>query len=553
MKTMKRLLAVLAALAILAPMTVAFAAEDGYSSTYTYNYDYWGELRESPDAYRVTDVIYSSSLALDKAMRSPKSLFVRDQDLYIVDTGNNRILHLTRTGASFDLVRVIDQVTVGADKLQEFMAASDLMKNEDGSYLTDEDGSYYLKPPVGSSAEKGPLALTSENVTYFNNPNDVSVDPEGKIYVADRDNNRVIVMNKDLEFVQLFTKPSDSTFDQNQSFLPNKLVVDTSGRVFVLANNINKGLVKFEADGTFTGFIGANPVTYNLWDYIWKTYFMTKEQRSQQAAFVPTEYQNIYIDNDGFIYATNTSFSEYDLLWDNAKPIRLLNAVGQDILVKNDRYPPIGDLEWVEQSSDHGPSKLYDITVLDNDVYVVIDQTRGRVFGYDPQGIMLWAFGTSGVNAEGVFSRANSIEHMGTDLLVLDELDCSVTVFSPTEYGNLIFLASEQYLRGDYDGSADTWEKVLQHNANYNLAFIGIGRSKMRAEEYEEAMALFKMAHDRDNYGQAFRYYRKIWVEKNILWVVLIIVVLVVFSFVRKTIRKVKWEVAAYEHNKVAK
>ena len=550
---MKRLLAVLAALAILAPMTVAFAAEDGYSSTYTYNYDYWGELRESPDAYRVTDVIYSSSLALDKAMRSPKSLFVRDQDLYIVDTGNNRILHLTRTGASFDLVRVIDQVTVGADKLQEFMAASDLMKNEDGSYLTDEDGSYYLKPPVGSSAEKGPLALTSENVTYFNNPNDVSVDPEGKIYVADRDNNRVIVMNKDLEFVQLFTKPSDSTFDQNQSFLPNKLVVDTSGRVFVLANNINKGLVKFEADGTFTGFIGANPVTYNLWDYIWKTYFMTKEQRSQQAAFVPTEYQNIYIDNDGFIYATNTSFSEYDLLWDNAKPIRLLNAVGQDILVKNDRYPPIGDLEWVEQSSDHGPSKLYDITVLDNDVYVVIDQTRGRVFGYDPQGIMLWAFGTSGVNAEGVFSRANSIEHMGTDLLVLDELDCSVTVFSPTEYGNLIFLASEQYLRGDYDGSADTWEKVLQHNANYNLAFIGIGRSKMRAEEYEEAMALFKMAHDRDNYGQAFRYYRKIWVEKNILWVVLIIVVLVVFSFVRKTIRKVKWEVAAYEHNKVAK
>lgn len=553
MKKMRRLLAILAVLTILAPMTVAYAAEDGYSSTYTYNYDYWSELRESPDAYRVTDVIYSSSLALEKAMRSPKSLFVRDQDLYIVDTGNNRILQLTRIGTRFDLVRVIDQVTVGADKLEEFMAASDLMKNEDGTYLTDDDGSYYLKPPIGSAAEKGPMVLTSENVTYFNSPNDVSVDPDGKIYVADRDNNRVIVMNKDLEFVQLFTKPSDSTFDQNQAFLPNKLVVDTSGRVFVLANNINKGLVKFEADGTFTGFIGANPVTYNLWDYIWKTYFMTKEQRSQQAAFVPTEYQNIYIDKEGFIYATNTSFSEYDLLWDNAKPIRRINAVGQDILVKNDRYPPIGDLEWVEQSSDHGPSKFYDITVLDNDMYMAIDQTRGRVFGYDPQGIMLWSFGTTGVNAEGVFTRANSIEHMGTDLLVLDELDCSVTVFAPTEYGNLIYQASEQYLRGDYDGSAETWEKVLQLNANYNLAFIGIGRSKMRAEEYEEAMALFKMAHDRDNYGRAFRYYRKIWVEKNILWVVLIIAVLVVFSFVRKTIRKVKWEVAAYEHNKVVK
>ena len=549
----KKVLAVLAAVAILVPAAAAYAAEDGFTSTYTYNYDSWGEIRESPDAYRVEEVIYSTNLGLETAMRSPRSLYVRDRNLYIVDTGNNRILQLTRTGTRFDLTRIIDRVTISADKMEEFMSQSDLMKNEDGSFLTDEEGCFYLKPPAGSSTERGPMILNSEGVTFFNNPNDVSVDEDDNIYVADRDNNRVIKMNRDLEFIQLFVKPTDSTFDQSQSFLPNKLVVDTSGRVFVLASNINKGLVKFEADAVFSGFIGANPVVYDIWNYIWKTYFMTKEQRSQQAAFVPTEYQNIYIDNEGFIYATNTSFKEWDLLYDNAKPIRRINAVGSDILIKNDRYPPIGDLDWVDSSIDHGPSKLYDITVLDNDMYVVIDQTRGRVFGYDPQGIMLWAFGTSGVPSEGAFTRANSIEHMGKDLLVLDELDCSVTVFTPTEYGNLIYEASEQYLQGDYDGSAGTWEKVLQLNANYNLAFIGIGRSKMRAEEYEEAMDLFKMAHDRDNYGRAFRYYRKIWVEKNIWWVVLIIALLVVVSFIRKTVRKAKWEVAAYEHSKVHK
>lgn len=553
MKTYARLLVLLAALIIFMPMTIAYAAEDGFTSTYTYNYDYWSDIRESPDAYRVSDVIYSSSLNLEKAMRSPKSLYVRGNDLYIVDTGNNRILQLTKVGTGFEFVREIDHATVGADQLEAFLAQSDLLKNEDGSLFADEDGSYYLKPPIGTSAERGPMILSSDNVTRFNNPGDVAVDPDGNIYVADRDNNRVIVMDKDLNYRQIFTKPSDSTFDQNQSFLPNKLVIDTSGRVFVLASNINKGLVKFEADGAFTGFIGANTVTYNLWDYIWKTYFMTKEQRSQQAAFVPTEYQNIYIDHEGFIYATNTSFSEYDLLWDNAKPIRRLNAVGSDILIKNDRYPPIGDLQWVEGSTDHGPSKFYDITVLDNDMYIALDQTRGRIFGYDPQGIMLWAFGTSGVPSEGAFTRAVSIEHMGKDLIVLDELTCSVTVFTPTEYGNLIYEASEQYLKGNYDGSAQTWEKVLQLNANYNLAFIGIGRSKMRTENYQEAMDLFKMAHDRDNYGRAFRYYRKIWVEQNIWWVVVVILALVVFFTVRKTIRKVKWEVAAYEHNRVIK
>jgi tetratricopeptide (TPR) repeat protein len=315
---------------------------------------------------------------------------------------------------------------------------------------------------------------------------------------------------------------------------------------------VNKGLVKFEEDGTFTGFIGANTVKYNMWEYIWKTFFTTKEQRSQQASFVPTEYENIYIDREGFIYATNTVFSEYDLLYDNAKPIRRLNAVGSDILIKNDRYPPIGDLKWTEGSQDYGPSKFKDITVLDNDIYIAFDRTRGRLFGYDPQGIMLWAFGNKG-NSEGAFRSAVSIEHMGYDLLCLDEYEASITVFTPTEYGNLIYEASNQYLKGDYDGSADTWSEVLRLNANYNLAFIGIGRALMRQEQYGEAMEYFKMAHDRENYGRAYRYYRKAMVEQNIGWIVAGAACLIIIPLAVGRVKKMKWEVEAYERRKVAR
>jgi len=502
-KVMYRLMALLMILMLLAGMTSAFAADDGYPSSYTYNYDYWGDVRESPDAYRVDQVIHSSALGLEVAMKRPQSLFVQGQDLYVCDTGNNRILHLTRGGDGFHLVRIIDTIQ-GAEP------------------------------------------------ATFNTPSDVFVDEEGNIYICDTNNQRVVMVDKDLNFLKAFTKPTDSTFDQSLNFLPNKLVVDTSGRVFCLATNVNKGLVKFESDTTFTGYVGANKVVYNFAEYIWKEFFTTKAQRAQQESFVPTEYCNVYMDEDSFIYATNISFEEGDLIWDKAMPIRRLNGIGNDILIKNDRYPPIGDLYWIEGSVEQGPSKLIDITVLENDIYVAADRTRGRIFGYDSQGIMLWAFGSLG-NTNNTFNSIISIEHMGRDLIVLDQTEADITVFTPTEYGNLIYDASADYLRGDYDGSAEKWEEVLRFNANYNLAFIGIGRSLMRQEKFKEAMDYFEMAHDRDNYGRAFRQYRKIWVEENIGWMALVLAVVMIVPLIIRTIKRTRMEVEIYERSKVGK
>ena len=62
----------------------------------------------------------------------------------------------------------------------------------------------------------------------------------------------------------------------------------------ILKTNVNKGLIKYENDGTFSGFVGATPVTYDFSDYIWKK-LATQEQRAQMESFVPTEYDNVYI------------------------------------------------------------------------------------------------------------------------------------------------------------------------------------------------------------------------------------------------------------------
>jgi hypothetical protein len=221
------------------------------------------------------------------------------------------------------------------------------------------------------------------------------------MFVCDTGNNRVLKLDSNFNFLVAFTQPVDPTFSVDQAFLPTRMVADPKGRAFVLVKNVNKGLVKYEADGRFVGFIGASPVTYTLYDQIWRL-LSTREQRAQQQAFVPTEYDNLYIDKDGFIYVTTTTFDEYDLIWDNAKPIRKLNAIGNDILVKNGEYPPIGDIQWDTFAGYAGPSRLIDVTVLSNDVYVAVDRVRGRLFGYDDQGRNLWAFGGAG-NRDGYF------------------------------------------------------------------------------------------------------------------------------------------------------
>lgn len=61
----------------------------------------------------------------------------------------------------------------------------------------------------------------------------------------------------------------------------------------------------------------------------------------------------------------------------------------------------------------------------------------------------------------------------------------------------------------------------MEQNGNYDLAYIGIGRSLLRQKEYREAMDYFELKFDDDNYSRAFKQYRKEWVEDHIVWIFL--------------------------------
>lgn len=483
--------ALLVALTILSicPAKVASATE---VNSYTYNYDFWGIEYESPDAYTPVSYVDGKTLGTT-SMSAPDSLYARDNRLFVVDTGRNRILELLVTDGELSLTREI--LEVKDDELE---------------------------------------------VKTLNGPMDIFQTENGDLYIADTANHRILHTNYDLEVIKVIYRPVSPSVDQGIDFEPTKLVVDRAGRVFCLARNVNRGLMQFEASGEFIGFLGANEVVFSMADKI-KKMLSTRAQREKMADFVPVEYNNIYIDDLAFVYSTSDNFKTEEADAGTAKPIRKLNALGKDILIRNGEYFPMGDLQWGDSSNKYGPSRIEDITAFDDGTYYVVDRIRGRIFGYDEQGHLLYAFGGPG-HKLGYHVNPTSIEHVGTDLYVLDSVTGGITRYVRTEFGDLIHSALDEYSVGNYEKSAEYWKEVLARNGNYELAYIGIGRSLLRQEDYEGAMEYFEAKRDNDNYSRAWKYYRKDWIENNMGYVIIVLVVLFLIPGVVKRIKKMRWE-----------
>ncbi len=603
MKLRKRIAA-----ALLGVMTVISAFPAGVANattvnTYTYNYDYWGLEYESPDAYKPISFTNGKDLGVG-AFKAPKSMFARDNSLYVVDTGNNRILELTVDEKGLTWKRTIDHYNVATDGATEETTApaeetaetaeETAAPAEEAAETAEEtaapaeeaaETAEETAAPAEEAAETAEeTAVSAEEVAEtaeetaepaeettdaedetaategetteaegetaakeeekpanaFNSPQDVYVAENGDIYITDQGNGRILHLDKDCNLIKEILKPDSPLLDQKNPFEPSKIVVDRSGRMFVLAKNVNKGVMQFEKEGNFVGFIGASEVVFSMSDMI-KKKFATKAQRDQMIDFVPTEYNNLFIDNKSFIYCTTEVFEEADLDAGNAKPIRKLNSLGGDILIRNGEMVPCGDWVWGDAAGMSGPSRIVDITAMDDETYYVVDRVRGRLFGYDEQGHLLYAFGGPG-NQLGYFTYPIAIEHIGTDLYVLDTTTGGITKFSRTEFGNLIHSALDEYDVGNYEKSAEYWEEVLAMNGNYELAYIGIGRSYLRQQDYKTAMEYFKVMRDDENYSRAWKYYRKDWIENNLGYVIIVLVVLGFIPVVVKKIKKIRWE-----------
>ena len=245
--------------------------------------------------------------------------------------------------------------------------------------------------------------------------------------------------------------------------------------------------------------------------------------------FLPIEYANLELDDRGFILAVEAGPAENDT-------IKRLNLSGEDILKRTGFIPPIGEYD---PDNPKRKSMFKDITALGYGGYSVLDRKYGRIFTYDSFGNLLYTFGGRD-HVKGTFVTPVALDVLADKMLVLDRRTGFVTVFKRTTYADSIHQAISFYQKGLYDKSANEWEQVLDRNANFELAYSGIGRNLLRKGKYEEAMKMFKLGNNREDYSKAYSNYRRFVINKNFTYVIiLILMVLIIFLCITQYKKKV--------------
>ena len=239
-------------------MVFALGAVSASAAAYTtYTYSYGGQPLSSPDAYSPYKRIDSAYMGLATPLNTPSDLYIDDEGwIYIADDANNRIV-------------VLDENYKFSREIKSFV---NIYGNADSL-----------------SGAKG-VAVAN-----------------GLLYIADTGNSRIVVLNREtLKCVAVHTKPDADVVKDGSVYAPIALSVDQAGRMYVVSETTNDGIISLNADGTFASFIGAQKVTYSAFDLFWRR-FQSEEERANADKAVPITYNNICIDKDGFIYVTTAN------------------------------------------------------------------------------------------------------------------------------------------------------------------------------------------------------------------------------------------------------
>lgn len=446
----------------------------------SYTYNAYSRILPLPAPYAPSQGITGEMLGVG-SLASPTDVFVSAEGVfYLSDTNNNRIVVFD------ERMQLLDVITAYAGK----------------------DGEEGFSKPQGLCFE------------------------DGVLYICDTGNNRVVALEQGgAGWKEKFSikDPQSPLFSENFVFTPLRVTVDDAQRIYLLSRNVLEGMMVFDAEQEFMGYFGTIHVTVSVADWFWRQ-FSTQEQRAKQALFVPTEFTSMDIDSEGFIFTT-----EIDS--ENEQPIKRINPAGKNVIKNYSENPIAGDLVLIEVANITGPSEFKDIVAWDNGCYSALDGKRGRIFTYDEEGNLLYAFGGLGTEF-GMLSRPTAIEKYGDSLYVLDQGRGMLLQYEPTRFGSAVNEAVDAWHEGDDAAAIAGWQQVLELCGHYEKAYAGLGKAYLNSGDNKAAMEYLERGADRRYYSVALKRYRSEQIKLYFVPVVCALAGLLCMRLLVKALRK---------------
>lgn len=395
-----------------------------------------------------------------------------------------------------------------------FSGANDMCVTEDGKiYVADTENARIL---VGTLEGE---FVTSIGEGTLVSPRGVYVTGNGHVYVADRDAEAVFEFDTDGSLLNKYTKPTSPLYGETTSFLPIKIVVNEAGIMYIVCESNTNGIVEISPTegGTFLGYFGTNFASADLWT-IFRRAIATDAQRAKMVSNIPATPDNLSIDDRGLILTVTRG--------DKEQTLKRLNIAGKNLI---EECPGYADLPAAVCAGQH------------DNVFVVDKQ--GYIYEYNNEGELLFVFGglDDGTQRVGLSTIAASIQTDIEDrIYVLDTDKNQIQVYEPTEFTNLLHEALYLYSKGRYTESKEPLSEVLKMNSMYDYANKAMGRAFFQEENYEMALHYARLAKDYEGYSESYWEIRNEWLKQNLVAVLIVAVALYVIIKVLKVLDKKK-------------
>ncbi len=416
---------------------------------------------------------------------------------------------LVETQTAYTPESTITKITADLDEEASAKFKYTFRKPED--IKIDSDGLVYIADTGNKRIvicdQKGELVRVIEDEN-FSEPTGIfvqEVDDTKYIYVADTkyvDKKEGSVIKYDFEGnkVAEFGKPKDVLYGNSTKYQPQKLVVDKGGNLYISSRGNTNGVIQISPKngGTFLGYFATNNAKVTI-TQIFLNLILSDEQKSKRQN-LPSSTSNIAIDEKGLIY-TVTESNTTDF------PIKKLNIAGGNLL-QCDVYP-LNSLAVCVGRHDN----------------IFVGTDNGYIYEYTSEGSLLFALGAKDEGAQyriGLFKSLSAIAVDTTDrLYVLDKEDSTIHIFKPTEFTDLVHDSLDYFEEGMYTESKEPLEQVIQMNGLFDYANMAMGRALFNEENYDEALEFYRLAKDKDGYSNSFWEIRNIWLNKYVMHLII--------------------------------